>query len=37
MSPGVAFGTLLNEAFEAQLEGSFTDLEGAMKWLDEHN
>jgi len=37
MEPGKHFGTLLNEAFEDQLEGSFTDLEGAMKWLDEHN
>lgn len=37
MSPGVEFGTLLNEAFEAQLEGGFTDLEGALQWLDGRN
>jgi tRNA nucleotidyltransferase (CCA-adding enzyme) len=35
MSPGVEFGTLLNEAFEAQLEGAFTDFEGALKWLED--
>jgi tRNA nucleotidyltransferase (CCA-adding enzyme) len=35
MSPGVEFGALLNEAFEAQLEGAFTDLEGALKWLED--
>jgi hypothetical protein len=34
MAPGKHFGTLLNEAFEAQLEGGFTDLDGALKWLD---
>lgn len=34
MSPGREFGALLEEAFEAQLEGKFTDLEGALKWLD---
>jgi tRNA nucleotidyltransferase (CCA-adding enzyme) len=37
MQPGVQFGTLLDAAFEAQLEGSFTDLEGALKWLDGRN
>jgi tRNA nucleotidyltransferase (CCA-adding enzyme) len=37
MQPGVQFGTLLDEAFEAQLEGGFTDLDGALKWLDERN
>ncbi len=35
MTPGKEFGTLLNEAFEAQLEGKFFDLEGALKWLHE--
>jgi tRNA nucleotidyltransferase (CCA-adding enzyme) len=34
MEPGKQFGTLLDEAFEAQLEGAFADLEGALKWLD---
>jgi tRNA nucleotidyltransferase (CCA-adding enzyme) len=37
MKPGKHFGTLLDEAFEAQLEGAFTDLEGALRWLDGHN
>ena len=35
LRPGGQFGKLLDEAFEAQLEGAFTDLEGAEKWLDE--
>lgn len=35
MQPGVQFGALLGEAFEAQLEGKFTDLDGALKWLGE--
>jgi tRNA nucleotidyltransferase (CCA-adding enzyme) len=34
MQPGKEFGTLLDEAFEAQLEGKFTDLDGALNWLD---
>jgi len=34
MSPGTEFGKTLNAAFEAQLEGEFSDLEGALKWLD---
>ena len=37
LQPGKQFGTLLDEAFEAQLEGAFTDLEGALKWLDGRN
>jgi tRNA nucleotidyltransferase (CCA-adding enzyme) len=37
MEPGKHFGTLLTEAFEAQLEGEFTDIEGALKWLDRRN
>jgi hypothetical protein len=37
MQPGKGFGTLLDEAFEAQLEGVFTDLDGALKWLDGRN
>jgi tRNA nucleotidyltransferase (CCA-adding enzyme) len=36
LRPGAQFGKLLDEAFEAQLEGAFTDLEGAEKWLDGH-
>src|SRR5258706_4539408 len=34
MEPGTQYGTVLDEAFEAQLESAFTDLEGALKWLD---
>jgi tRNA nucleotidyltransferase (CCA-adding enzyme) len=37
MKPGKEFGILLNEAFEAQLEGTFLDLDGALKWLDGHD
>jgi tRNA nucleotidyltransferase (CCA-adding enzyme) len=33
MKPGRQFGEILGEAFEAQLEGSFDDLEGAEQWL----
>jgi tRNA nucleotidyltransferase (CCA-adding enzyme) len=35
LMPGKQFGTVLDAAFEAQLEGQFTDLAGALKWLDE--
>ena len=28
---------ILDQAFEAQLEGKFADLDGALKWLDGHN
>ena len=35
MQPGKHFGALLDEAFEAQLEGQFTDLDGALKWLED--
>jgi tRNA nucleotidyltransferase (CCA-adding enzyme) len=37
LEPGKHFGTLLSEAFEAQLEGEFTDIEGALKWLDRRD
>jgi len=33
MKPGREFGELLNEAFEAQLEGKFFDLPEALAWL----
>lgn len=33
MSPGKKFGQILEEAFEAQLEGKFTDHAGALQWL----
>jgi tRNA nucleotidyltransferase (CCA-adding enzyme) len=35
MRPGKEFGALLEEAFDAQLEGQFTDLKSALAWLDE--
>ena len=37
MQPGKHFGPVLDQAFEAQLEGSFTDIEGALKWLEGHS
>lgn len=33
MSPGKEFGGILEAAFEAQLEGQFTDHAGALEWL----
>jgi tRNA nucleotidyltransferase (CCA-adding enzyme) len=35
MKPGKRFGEVLDEAFEAQLEGAFVDIEGAMRWLEQ--
>jgi len=35
LSPGKAFGVLLKEAFEAQLEGTFGDHDGAVSWLKQ--
>lgn len=32
--PGKKFGAVLDAAFEAQLEGAFNDVEGALRWLD---
>jgi tRNA nucleotidyltransferase (CCA-adding enzyme) len=37
LKPGAEFGRLLKVAFEAQLEGAFTDLDGAMQWLDHRS
>lgn len=34
LAPGPTFKPLLDAAFEAQLDGTFTDLEGAQAWLD---
>lgn len=34
LKPGKQFRALLDAAFEAQLEGQFTDLKGASRWLD---
>ena len=36
MAPGPAFTPLLKAAFEAQLDGAFTDEEGALRWLAAH-
>lgn len=36
LTPGPAFGAVLAAAFEAQLEGQFTDLAGAWRWLGQH-
>lgn len=33
---GPALGRVLREAFEAQLEGAFTDLGGALAWFEAH-
>jgi tRNA nucleotidyltransferase (CCA-adding enzyme) len=30
--PGRALGLILDKAYEAQLEGAFADLEGALRW-----
>lgn len=35
LEPGRRFGEILTRAFEAQLEGDFTDPEGAERWLDQ--
>ncbi len=35
MSPGPTFKPLLDAAFEAQLDGVFTDIEGAKTWLEQ--
>ena len=33
LEPGQSFGVILNEAFEAQLEGKFQNLDEAWRWL----
>lgn len=35
LKPGIHFGEILGEAFEAQLEGTFDDLDGAEQWLSK--
>lgn len=35
LKPGKQFRAVLDAAFEAQLEGQFTDLQGALQWLSE--
>jgi tRNA nucleotidyltransferase (CCA-adding enzyme) len=37
LQPGKEFGTLLKRAFEAQLDGEFTDLDGALAWFAEQS
>jgi len=32
--PGPRVGNILDKAYEAQLEGVFGDLEGAMRWVE---
>lgn len=36
LQPGRAFKPILDAAFEAQLDGVFTDVDGALRWLDQH-
>jgi tRNA nucleotidyltransferase (CCA-adding enzyme) len=33
MTPSIKFGNILQAAYEAQLDGDFADLEGAVEWL----
>ena len=35
LQPGPAFGKILHEAYEAQLEGTFSDLPQALAWFKE--
>jgi len=35
--PGPGMGKILKRAYEAQLDGDFHDLEGARRWLEEHD
>ena len=35
MEPGPSFGPLLEECFEAQLDGAFADENGGLSYLDE--
>ncbi|MBN1826488.1 MAG: HD domain-containing protein [Candidatus Eisenbacteria bacterium] len=34
--PGPEMGEMLDRAFEAQIEGEFADLDGALLWLERH-
>lgn len=36
LKPGIQFGAILDAAFQAQLDGAFEDLDGALKWLDDY-
>jgi hypothetical protein len=33
--PGPRLGSILDKAYEAQLEGVFGDLEGALRWVEK--
>ena len=35
MTPGKRFGEIISAAFEAQLEGAFSDMQGALTWLEQ--
>jgi tRNA nucleotidyltransferase (CCA-adding enzyme) len=35
LEPGPHFGPILNKAFEAQLDGQFNDLPGAIAWAQQ--
>jgi tRNA nucleotidyltransferase (CCA-adding enzyme) len=37
MKPGRDLGPILHDAYEAQLEGAFQDLEGAFRWLKQQS
>lgn len=37
LKPGPEFGTVLAAAFEAQLDGAFADLAGALAWFETHH
>ncbi|HEY2952537.1 MAG TPA: polynucleotide adenylyltransferase [Verrucomicrobiae bacterium] len=37
LKPGQQFGTILDAAFDAQLEGKFSDLPQALRWLAEQD
>jgi len=34
--PGKEMGTMLHEAFEAQLDGAFDTIKGALDWFHNH-
>lgn len=36
LSPGPRFKTILDQAYEAQLDGAYLDESGALLWLDSH-
>lgn len=37
LKPGPDFSRILSSAFEAQLDGDFEDLDGALRWLDRES